>query len=89
MENKTNGIVQDIPQLTDPSKIQIDFQKVQKRIEAEIGAFIVQHCIKDVVIEMLTGELNQLKLDRYQRPESGQTDLGRHGAQGPDDKFTK
>ena len=53
------------PELTDPSKMQVDFQKVQKRIEAEIGAYVFQHCIKDIVIEQLTAELNQLKLEKF------------------------
>lgn len=71
--------------------IKVDQQVVQKKIEDQIGGLMIQLCIKDAIIETLQAEINSLKLGVLQpngsfRPDSGQTDLGRHGAQGPDDK---
>ena len=57
--------------LIDPNNLQADPVEVQKRIEAELGALMVRHCIKDVILQKLVGEINQYRLGVH-RPVSGQ-----------------
>lgn len=62
----------DISKFIDPNNLQADPQQVQKKIEAEIGALIVKHCIKDAIIEKLVAQLNEIPIDPMHRPVAGQ-----------------
>lgn len=68
-----------------PEPIKVEQELVQKRIEAQIGALVVQICVKDAIIETLQAELNALKLGVVQpnglaRPVTGHNE-GRKEAQ--------
>jgi hypothetical protein len=62
-----------------PTPIEVDQQRLQRNIEANLGALTVQCCIKDAIIEQLKEENQKLKdvLARgipltNHRPDSGQ-----------------